>query len=131
EGGLREMLTVHVHPDLSIFYQGEQIAVPYGIGIVRPLRDESGFASGSGFYWLHTHDATGLIHVESPDNRTYTLGNFFDIWGEPLTATNVAGLQGAVHAYVDGKPHAGDPRGIVIGAHSQITLEVGDPTVSP
>jgi hypothetical protein len=99
---------------------------------VRPFRVENGFVGvGQGIYWLHTHDATGIIHVESPDARTYTLGNFFDIWGQPLTPTNVAGLEGPVHAYVDGKPHPGDPRAIVLRAHAQITLEVGTPLVTP
>ena len=86
---------------------------------------------GQGIYWLHTHDATGIIHVESPDDRTYTLGQFFDIWGQPLTSGEVAGLKGVVRAYIDGKPSSGNPRGIVLGAHLQITLEVGAPIVPP
>jgi hypothetical protein len=79
----------------------------------------------------HTHDATGIIHIESPDERPYTLGNFFDIWGEPLSRKGVAGLQGAVKTYVDGKPYAGDPRQIVLKEHGEITLVVGEPAVTP
>ena len=132
EGSSREMLQVHVHAHLSLFLKGEQIAIPYGIGIVRPFRVNNGFVgTGSGIYWLHTHDATGIIHVESPDNRTYTLGQFFDIWGQTLNAHEVAGLKGAVRAYVDGKRYSGDPRAIVLSAHAQITLEVGAPFVPP
>jgi hypothetical protein len=132
EGSSQEMLAVHIHAHLSIFDHGRQIAVPYAIGFVRPFRVENGFVGAArGIYWLHTHDATGIIHVESPDPRTYTLGNFFDIWGRPLTTTNVAGIEGPVHAYVDGKPHTGDPRAIVLRAHAQITLEVGTPLVTP
>ena len=132
EGSSREMLQVHVHAHLSLFYKGQQIAIPYGIGIVRPFQVNNGFVGmGSGIYWLHTHDATGIIHVESPDARTYTLGQFFDIWGEPLGSRNVAGLEGPVRAFVDGKPFSGPPRSIVLGAHTQITLEVGSPRVPP
>jgi hypothetical protein len=132
EGSSREMLQVHVHAHLSLFLKGEQIAIPYGIGIVRPFQVKNGFVGmGSGIYWLHTHDATGIIHVESPDNRTYTLGQFFDIWGQTLNAREVAGLKGAVRAYVDDKRYSGDPRGIVLSAHTQITLEVGAPFVLP
>ena len=132
EGSSREMLQVHVHAHLSLFLKGEQIAIPYGIGIVRPFQVKNGFVGmGSGIYWLHTHDATGIIHVESPDNRTYTLGQFFDIWGQTLNAREVAGLKGALRAYVDGKRYSGDPRAIVLGAHTQITLEVGAPFVPP
>jgi len=132
EGSSHEMLQVHVHAHLSLFYKGQQIAIPYGIGIVRPFRVNNGFVGmASGIYWLHTHDATGIVHVESPDNRTYTLGQFFDIWGQPLDAKNVAGLTGTVRAFVDGKPYTGNPRGIVLSAHTQITLEVGAPFVTP
>lgn len=132
EGSSHEMLQVHVHAHLSLFYKGQQIAVPYAIGIVRPFQVDNGFVgTGSGIYWLHTHDATGIIHVESPDSRTYTLGQFFDIWGQPLDAANVAGLEGPVHAFVDGKPFTGAVRGIVLAAHTQITLEVGSPRVAP
>jgi hypothetical protein len=132
EGSSREMLKVHVHAHLSLFNKGQQIAIPYGIGIVRPFQANNGFVGmGQGIYWLHTHDATGIIHVESPDDRTYTLGQFFDIWGQTLTTNEVAGLKGAVRAFVDGKPYAGNPRGIVLAAHAQITLEVGTPIVPP
>lgn len=132
EGSSREMLQVHVHAHLSLFYKGQQIAIPYGIGIVQPFQVKNGFVGmGTGIYWLHTHDATGIIHVESPDSRTYTLGQFFDIWGQPLDGRNVAGLTGSVRAFVDGKPFTGSPRGIVLGAHTQITLEVGAPFVTP
>jgi len=132
EGNLREMLVVHIHAHLALFFNGEQIAIPCGIGIVKPFQILNGFVgAGSGFYWLHTHDATGIIHIESPDARAYTLGEFFDIWGEPLSTHGVAGLNGAVCAFVDGKPYTGDPRAIMFAAHSQITLEVDGPIVPP
>ena len=132
EGSSREMLKVHVHAHLALFDKGQQVAIPYGIGIVKPFQVKDGFVGmGQGIYWLHTHDATGIIHVESPDDRRYTLGNFFDIWGQPLTSREVAGLKGMMRAFVDGKLYSGDPRGIVLGAHTQITLEVGAPIVTP
>ena len=131
QGLSQEMLAVHIHAHLSLFYRGEQIAVPLGIGIVKPLRVVNGFAGGAALYWLHTHDATGIIHVESPDARPYTLGDFFDIWGRSLGKNDVAGLQGPVHAFIDGQPYTGDLRAIVLTAHEQITLEVGEPVVTP
>jgi hypothetical protein len=132
QGSSMEMLKVHIHAHLSLFDKGRQIAVPMGIGIVRPFQLANGFISrGNGFYWLHTHDATGIIHIESPDERSYTLGNFFDVWGEPLSTRNVAGLTGPLHAFVDGAPYRGDPRAIVLTAHEQITLEIGGPLVAP
>jgi len=132
EGSSNEMLKTHFHAHLSLFYKGKQIAIPYGIGIVKPFRVENGFvASGQGYYWLHTHDATGIIHIESPDDRAYTLRNFFNIWGQPLSERNVAGLKGPVHAFVDGKPYKGKVSDIRLKAHAQITLIVGEPLVTP
>lgn len=132
EGSSHEMLKTHVHAHLSLFYQGEQIAVPAGIGIVGPFHAKDGFVGdGKGFYWLHTHDATGIIHIESPDDRAYTLGNFFNIWGQPLSSTNVAGLIGTVRAFVDGKPYTENIRDIVLKGQEQITLVVGKPVPTP
>jgi hypothetical protein len=132
EGSSREMLSTHIHAHLAMFSKGQQIAVPYGIGILKPFQLTNGFVGmANGFYWLHTHDATGIVHIESPDTRAYTLGNFFDVWGQPLSTRTLAGLQGQVTSFVDGKPYHGDPRAIVLAAHMQITLEVGDPVVPP
>jgi hypothetical protein len=131
-GSSQEMLKTHFHAHLSLFYKGEQIAIPAGVGIVGPFSAKDGFVGdGRGFYWLHTHDATGIVHIESPDDRTYTLGNFFDIWGQPLDEKTVAGLTGPVHAFVDGRPYAGKIRDIAFKAHEEITLVVGAPVPVP
>ena len=127
-----EALVFHIHAHLSLFYRGEQVAVPAGIGIVAPGAMQAGFVGGGrAFYWMHTHDATGIIHVESPVDRRFTLGQFFDIWGEPLEEDDVAGLKGRVRAFVDGVPYKGDPRAIELRPHAQITLEVGSPLMTP
>jgi hypothetical protein len=132
EGSSSEMLNTHIHAHLSIFYNGQQIAVPRGVGILPPFRVSDGFVEGGkGFYWLHTHDATGILHIESPDKRVYTLGNFFDVWGQPLTATNVAGLTGPTHVYVNGRMQFGNARDLPLKAHDQIALVIGRPAVPP
>lgn len=128
----REMLQSHYHAHLSLFYEGEQVAIPAAIGIVDPGGARDGFVgSGRALYWLHTHDASGIIHVESPDRRRYTLGDFFAIWGRPLGRSGAAGLEGKVRAYVNGSPYRGDPAAIVLKAHEEIALVVGEPAVSP
>jgi len=127
-----EKLIYHVHAHLSLFVNGKQIAIPEGIGILPPRGIQDGFVNdGSGFYWLHTHDATGIIHIESPTARTYTLGDFFDIWGQPLSNENVAGFQGSVHVSVDGTVFTGNPRTVPLNAHTEVTLEIGSPLVTP
>jgi hypothetical protein len=109
--------------------------VPYGVGIANPqLQPGIGVpfvAAGSCFSWLHTHAADGIIHIESPVQRTYTLGNFFDIWGQPLSRTRVGPAKGTVTALYNGQVWTGNPRDIPLDAHSQIQLEVGKPLVAP
>ena len=132
EGSSHEMLKTHLHAHLAIYYKGERIALPRGIGILPPLKVNHGFVEGGkGFYWLHTHDASGIIHVESPDDRVYTLGNFFNVWGQPLTESNVAGLKGTMRIYLNGQMQFGKARDLPLKAHDQITLVVGAPAVAP
>jgi hypothetical protein len=77
-------VTMHEHTNLQIFVHGEPVAVPTEIGIDR---------SGSQPYVasLHTHEDSGTIHVESSIIRTFTLGEFFDIWGVRLTPSCMGG----------------------------------------
>ena len=119
EGSSREMLSVHIHAHLALVLEGTANRRAVQIGILKPFQLTNGFVGmGNGFYWLHTHDATGILHIESPDARTYTLGNFFDIWGQPLTTRNVAGLQGPVTSFVERQASSdGDPRAIVLAEH--------------
>ncbi len=118
-----------------MFVDGAARQIPYGIGITNPQLQSSpqGLFVGGGtcFYWLHTHAADGIIHIESPVQRTYTLGDFFDIWGQPLSATQVGPERGRVTAIYDGRLYLGDPRNIPLQAHAQIQLEVGRPLIAP
>ena len=124
-----EYATLHVHAHLSIFINGVQAQVPQGIGF--------GELGQQGcLYWLHTHDASGIIHVEAPQlappgGSGYTLGLFFAIWGQPLERDNVAGFKGPVTAYVNGVKYDDNLDAIPLTAHQQITLEVGTPIVPP
>ena len=120
-----EQQVLHSHTQLSLFVHGKQIEIPRFIGIVPN-------SSGGGcLYWIHTHDASGVIHVESPEIRDFALGNFFDIWGEQLGPNQVGPYQGPVTAYVNGGKYEGDLRAIPLRSHQEITLEVGGPYVPP
>jgi hypothetical protein len=81
--------------------------------------------------WLHTHSADGIIHTESPVKRTYTLGEFFDIWGQPLDREQLGPTHGPVTALFNGHVFTGNPRQVPLLAHAQIQLEVGHPRVAP
>jgi hypothetical protein len=130
-----EQLLFHIHAHLTVYVRGAARQVPAGIGIDGAQRAQTpaGLYVGAGrcFYWLHTHAADGIIHIESPIRRTFTLGDFFDVWGQRLGRTRVGQFSGRVTAIYDGRVYEGDPRDIPLIAHAQIQLEIGKPLVSP
>jgi hypothetical protein len=132
-----EKVAFHIHAHLAIFADSQPLTVPYGIGIgqpwqIQPSSEGPFVVSGSCFYWLHTHTQDGVIHIESPVQRTFTLGDFFAIWHQPLSTSQVATAQGAVIAYVNGARTSGDPNAIALQAHDLVQLDVGqDVTPSP
>ena len=125
----------HIHVHLTVFVDGLPRQIPFGIGIPHPQAQstpEGAFVvSGSCFYWLHTHAADGIIHVESPTQRTYTLGQFFEIWGQTLSATQVGPATGTVVAFYNGRHFLADPRNIPLTPHADVQLDVGTPLVRP
>jgi hypothetical protein len=131
-----EQVLFHIHAHLTIFVRGMALRVPAGIGIAPPyevVQTPGGpfVARASCFMWLHTHAADGIIHTESPMKRTYTLGDFFDIWGQPLGPERVGPAHGHVTALFNGHVFTGSPRTIPLLAHAQIQLDVGRPFVAP
>jgi hypothetical protein len=130
-----EQALFHIHARLTVYVGGRSRSVPYGIGIGDPQTTPTPagrfVTAGSCFAWLHTHVADGIIHIESPVRRTYLLGDFFDIWKQPLSATRAGPARGPVVAFVDGKRWRGNPRSIPLKAHAQIQLDVGRPLVPP
>jgi hypothetical protein len=130
-----EQVLFHIHAHLTVFVDGAARQIPYGIGIpgarVQNTPQGQFVEGGSCFYWLHTHSADGIIHIESPVRRTFTLGDFFDIWGEPLSSARVGPAKGRVLAIYNGQHYIGDPREIPLSAHAQIQLDVRTPLVAP
>jgi hypothetical protein len=130
-----EQLVFHIHAHLTIFINGAQKQVPAGIGIPGSTQQQTAqgpaAAGGSCLYWLHTHAPDGIVHVESPIHRIYTLGNFFDEWGQPLGPSQLGPVKGHVVAIYNGKVYQGNPRNIPLNAHAQIQLEVGKPLIAP
>lgn len=118
----------HAHSHLAIYKDGVRLAIPQLIGVVG--NDEA--FNTTCFYPLHTHDLTGTLHIEPLNNDRVTLGQFFNIWGQPLTRTNVAGqLNTPVVVYVrDGgnlRIHQGDPAGIELKSYRSIVIQLGTP----
>lgn len=123
----------HIHSHVTLFVNGEQIAIPAGIGVVPPQLT-AGYAlfnPSSCFYWLHTHDATGVIHINPARNVAMTLGRLFDVWGYTLSRTEVAGNLGPVVVYVNGSVYGDDIREIRFADQMEISLQVGLPNRVP
>lgn len=114
-----EIFTEHMHTQLTIEHAGAKVTVPANIGLV------SAAYAVICIYWLHTHDDSGTIHIEAPGG-TFTLADFFAVWGQPLSGTRVGQYTGHVRAYVDGVQYRGAPQNIPLTDGEQIEL-----TVSP
>ena len=96
-----EVVTVHVHPWLQIFIATNNgnvsVPIPAAVGILDPQFQQSGgvqvAVGGSCFEPMHTHDASGIIHLEAPSvSSQYTLGAFFTIW--EVTYSNGVNING-------------------------------------
>lgn len=132
----QEVVKYHIHVHLAIYVDGREERVPAGVGIPAPNFREH-LAGGlfvdtsynSCLYWLHVHSNDGVVHVESPTVHTFTLGQFFDIWRQPLGPAQVGPARGPVVAFENGRRFAGNPRDIPLLRHAVIQLDVGRPVV--
>jgi hypothetical protein len=126
-----EQLVYHIHSHLAVFDNGRVYAVPGGVGIPGSQDEQSQYGpvavGGQCYFWLHTHTADGVIHVESPLRAIFTLGDFFDVWRQPLSADRIASLRGKVSAFVNGKLWHKSVRAIPLLPHADIQLEIGRP----
>ena len=121
--------TAYVH--LQVYVDGHSRALPGGIGIVdeNPVATQHGlfYRALTCMYWLHTRAADGLVEVQAPVSRQFTLGDLFSVWNQPLTRTQVAQSHGPVTAFVNGRRWRGDLATIPLSEHVAIQLAVGTP----
>lgn len=125
-----------VHSFVTIYYNGTELAIPSGVAMqnpTEPIAPSKNAPNGHpNDYWeieqsqceynVHTHDFSGLIHIEdqnvtSPNPDTFktptsplpyspTLQSYLDLWGVQLTPTGITipgnpggNLSGAVAIY--------------------------------
>jgi len=117
---LNGSISLHIHQHLDVYVHGTKVTVPADIGI-----DPKGqFLSP-----LHTHDTSGIVHVESPTQRQFVLGQFFDVWGVRFTGTCLGGHcdDGAdrLRVFVDGHEATGDVQRLALFAHEEIVVTFG------
>jgi hypothetical protein len=121
----KEHFVSHIHTHLNIFMNGKEFVVPSNFGII----------PDNCIYWLHTHDDTGVIHIESPDDRTFTLGQFFQIWGETFNNNQIFdklvdnNTNNTLNVFVNGKKvdSKTDYRQIPLNGHDEIVIIYGKP----
>jgi len=144
-----EHTQVHYHAALQIMYHGISTNLPDNTGI---NYTDSTQSSVNCYYWLHVHASQkNIIHIESPSNQTFTLGQFFQVWdawsrangkgSQRLDSTHVSEFTLAptdkMVIYVDkgdgkgAQVYPGDPKAIVLTSHEVVTIEITPPDVNP
>jgi hypothetical protein len=110
---------VHHHALLHIYIDGLLSPVGANVGLNSAKHLESS---------LHTHDHTGVIHMESAYPYNYTLGDFFSVWGVKLGPEQVGGLKGYggnhLHFFLNGKPLL-NPAAHVLHDNDNISIGYG------
>lgn len=116
----------HIHAHLAVYIDGRPVPVPANVGISAAEGLESP---------MHTHDTTGVIHIEaSAPSDAFTLGAFFDIWGVKLTGDTLGGYRAgdgkSVQVFVNGSPVA-DGSAYVLHRQDDVVVAYGAPGASP
>lgn len=71
----------HIHPELSIIIDDVPVVIPQNLGV-----DATGMTA------IHTHDEKGVIHVESPVKKDFTLGDFFAVWNKDFSSSKLINM---------------------------------------
>lgn len=158
--------TYHVHAFVGIYVNGRELALPDAVGIYHASADQtdpySGWPNqtdyGTCFYHIHTHDPSGLVHMEAYNSVPITqslfrLGELLDIWGVKVTTGQFGPYFGTVTVYTSGnsakvpcnpasaatceigasqyKLWSGDPHTMPLYSHEAIWIEVGSGNPAP
>lgn len=125
--GAMEGRVLHIHQHLDIYIRGQHVEVPALIGIIT--------SPSVLFAPIHTHDASGIIHVESPTQRDFSLGEFFDVWGVLFTQPCIGGYCNSgnerLQVFANGKVVTGNPRQLKLVKHAEIVVTFGTPDQIP
>ncbi len=114
----------HYHAHLDVLVNGKPVAVPGGIGF-----SFGNDGQPNGISALHTHDTSGIIHIEAPTaGRKYTLGQVLGEWGvldgKDATGTPHGGTGGWT-AYINGSKQSGPVSDVVLTSHDEVVLSFG------
>lgn len=128
----------HVHAFVGVYNNGTLMALPAGVGMQNPQPPSNGFVDvASCFYHLHTHDSSGIIHIEDPDpsnvpvtQSLYSLKTFLDIWGVTADADHFGPFQGSVRVFTSGQTYRGNTNGNTVSADT-LTFYGNNPNSVP
>ncbi len=133
----------HVHFFVGVMVNGRQMATPDAIGMLQSGTETNGYTNSAHcYYMIHTHDASGLIHVESASTASLgsslvNLGEVLDVWGERLASTTFGPFSGTVRVFyaktnlgnIIGGPYyqytGTAPRSIPLYSHEAIWIQIG------
>lgn len=109
----QEYTTFHIHAHIDIFVNGQRTGIPAQIGIQNTC-----------LYWLHTHTPDGVIHMESPKEREFTVGQFLDIWKSTNNISSIPNNEPII--FTNGNLASTKLNNTVMNAHDEIVLVYGD-----
>lgn len=123
---------MHIHEYLDLYINGQRVNANPGIGLVD---------SANCLYPLHVHDKeANVIHVESSTVATFTLGQFFDVWGVKLSSAQVGQYKvDSAHKLVvevldangNMTPYTGNPYDLTLQEKQTIYILYNSPNVKP
>ena len=68
-----ESLAMHIHPRLEMVVNNQSVTVPGDLGIDTTVCVQA-------MHLLHTHDASGKLHIEGYESFTPTADLIFEVW---------------------------------------------------
>ena len=115
-----EGTTMHEHANMQIFVHGKRVRIPTDIGI-DPTKGT--------IQSIHTHDTTGTVHLESSQSRTFTLDEFFGVWGVRFTPSCLGAYcndqVNRLQVFVGGKEVTGDLLSVPLDDQTVIVVTYG------
>lgn len=109
----QEYSTFHTHAHIDIFVNGQRIGVPSQIGIQNTC-----------LYWVHTHTPDGKIHIETPKDTVFTVGQFVDIWRAADKALPLPSTEPII--FINGNLVTTKLNNTAMNAHDEIVLAYGE-----
>ena len=114
-----EAFNFHIHAHLDMIVDYKFVTIPAGIGIKQ----------NECLFWLHTHTSDGIIHIESPETRIFTLGQFIQVWNNTTrispTFEKLTNGDTNLKVFVNGNEIKDSFDKIALSAHDEIVIISG------